>query len=145
MKLPRPPKPQSREAIVEWYLKEELPSGSGLEIGTSRFAPWFHGIIGREEAEQLLKPPRPAGSFLVRVSARIWGYAISYNVDAVGGRVKHFLIEKVTENGGGYQLYGTNQLVHASLWDLITYHQVIRFSCCIWSSIVKEGSFRLCL
>lgn len=70
-------------------------------------------------AEELLVD-KPAGSFLVRVSERIWGYTISYVVkDAV---TKHFLVEKLAD---GYQFLGTNQIVHQSLYDLVVYHKVM--------------------
>lgn len=102
-------------------MKEELPLGTGLIPGTSNVASWFHGIISREEAEELLRL-RSVGAFLVRVSERIWGYTVSYK-SAVDGdsKVKHYLIERISE---GYQFLGTNQLVHEHLNDLISFHQV---------------------
>lgn len=69
-------------------------------------------------AEQLLKWNKP-GSFLVRVSERIMGYTLSYVLSQED--VKHFLIQKVSN---GYQFLGTNQIVHTSLYSLVTYHQV---------------------
>lgn len=71
--LPRPPKPKSRHAIIEWFKKEELPRGTGFDPKTRAPAPWFHGIISREQSEVLLTN-KPTGSFLVRVSERIWGW-----------------------------------------------------------------------
>ncbi|KHN88284.1 SH2 domain-containing protein 4B [Toxocara canis] len=115
--LPRPPKPKSRQAIVDWFRVEELARGTGLDPKTHMPAPWFHGIISRDQADALLKG-RPAGSFLVRVSERIWGYTVSYVVGE--GSPKHFLIERIPQ---GYQFLGTNQVVHEQLYDLITYHE----------------------
>jgi hypothetical protein len=43
--LPRPPKPKSRQAIVDWFQREELPRGTGLDPKTRIVAPWFHGQI----------------------------------------------------------------------------------------------------
>uniref|UniRef100_A0A1I7Z6G7 SH2 domain-containing protein n=1 Tax=Steinernema glaseri TaxID=37863 RepID=A0A1I7Z6G7_9BILA len=115
--LPRPPRPPSRKAIVDWFKKEELPRGTGLDPRTKQPALWFHGIISRDDAENLLTN-KPSGSFLVRVSERIWGYTVSYVVG--DGSSKHFLIEKIAD---GYQFLGTNQVVHSNLYDLITYHE----------------------
>ncbi|CAI5449692.1 unnamed protein product [Caenorhabditis angaria] len=115
--LPRPPKPKSREAIVEWFKRDELPRGTGLDPKTHAPAPWFHGIISREQAEVLLMN-KPTGSFLVRVSERIWGYTVSYA--SKDGTYKHFLVEKIPE---GYQFLGTNQVVHDQLYDLVLYHE----------------------
>ena len=76
----------------------------------------FLGIITRQEAESLLED-KPVGSFLVRVSERVWGYTISYRaID----RCKHFLIDT---SDNTYQFFGHNQIAHASLADLVKFHQ----------------------
>jgi len=54
-KLARPPKPKSRDAILQWFCKCERPVGSGLIPGSTRPAQWFHGIISRTDAERLLE------------------------------------------------------------------------------------------
>lgn len=113
----RPNKPPSRDAIVEWFCKEELPQGSGLDPVHHQEVPWFHGVIGRAEAETSLLPC-PEGSFLVRLSERIWGYAISYRSKE---RCKHFLIDASAQ--GQYQFFGSGHLTHTSLYDLVTYHK----------------------
>lgn len=74
--------------------------------------------MSRIETEKLLAD-KPAGSFLVRISERIWGYAISYVIG--DGNMKHFLVESIPD---GYQFLGTNQIVHKSLYDLVLYHEV---------------------
>lgn len=64
--------------------------------------------MSRIEAEQLLES-EPMGTFLVRLSEKIWGYAISYkDVD----RCKHYLINAST---GQYKFLGANQMNHTSL------------------------------
>ncbi|XP_063243179.1 SH2 domain-containing protein 4A-like isoform X2 [Bacillus rossius redtenbacheri] len=108
-----PSSPLSREAVVQWYLCSEVPRGAGICLDTVQ--PWFHGLITRQEAESLLQG-RPVGSFLVRVSEKVWGYAISYR-DA--DRCKHYLVDA---SSGHYQFLGANHLVHDSLADMVTYH-----------------------
>lgn len=72
----------------------------------------FYGLMSRTDAEQLLEP-EPMGTFLVRLSEKIWGYAISYkDVD----RCKHYLINAST---GQYKFLGANQLSHATLSKFI--------------------------
>jgi hypothetical protein len=117
IKRSRPPKPLNREAIIQWYVKTELPKGTGFDPKTKYPARWFHGIISRADAEELLAD-KPVGAFLVRISERIWGYTISYVIG--DGKSKHFLVETIPE---GYQFLGTNQIVHKSLYDLVLYHE----------------------
>ncbi|VDO23560.1 unnamed protein product [Brugia timori] len=116
--LPRPPKPKSREAIIDWFKSEELRHGTGLDPLTHRPAVWFHGIITRNAADELLQG-KPSGSFLVRVSERIWGYTLSYMVG--DGNIKHFMIEKIPQ---GYQFLGINQVVHQRLHELVAFHEI---------------------
>uniref|UniRef100_A0AC34GQ64 SH2 domain-containing protein n=1 Tax=Panagrolaimus sp. ES5 TaxID=591445 RepID=A0AC34GQ64_9BILA len=117
IKRSRPPKPLNREAIIQWYIKTEYPKGTGFDPKTKYPARWFHGIISRADAENLLAD-KPIGAFLVRISERIWGYTISYVIG--DGKSKHFLVETIPE---GYQFLGTNQIVHKSLYDLVLYHE----------------------
>lgn len=70
-------------------------------------AAWFHGLVTRSEAEAALKGAEE-GSFLVRLSERVWGYAISYK--AAGGKCKHYLVaagQKYGFVGGGQMEYDT--------------------------------------
>ncbi|XP_014282797.1 SH2 domain-containing protein 4B isoform X2 [Halyomorpha halys] len=108
-------KPPNKDAIVEWFRSSQANRRAGLEPNTNAIAPWFHGLITRQEAESLLQM-QPVGSFLVRVSERIWGYAISYRDT---DRCKHYLIDA---SNGTYQFLGNNQKSHNTLGDLIRYH-----------------------
>lgn len=75
------------------------------------------GVISRLEAENYLLN-MTLGSYLVRVSERVWGYTISFRAE---DRCKHFLVDTSEQ---GYQFFGANQLVHRSLADLINFHKV---------------------
>eukprot|EP00055_Hartaetosiga_balthica_P005827 m.17655 g.17655 ORF g.17655 m.17655 type:complete len:983 (-) comp4818_c1_seq1:285-3233(-) len=99
-----PPIPQKseselkREASVLWWKEKEAPKGAGQKNGD--VLPWFHGLITRQESEQLLKP-RFVGTFLVRVSENRFGYTLSYRVS---DRCRHYIIEQDTR--GNYKLHG---------------------------------------
>ncbi|XP_066992459.2 SH2 domain-containing protein 4A isoform X2 [Anabrus simplex] len=108
-------KPPSKEAVIEWFRSSEVARRAGMDPDSSKVAPWFHGLITRQEAEALLMES-PVCSFLVRVSERIWGYAISYRDN---DRCKHYLVDA---SNGHYQFLGANQLSHDTLGDLIAYH-----------------------
>lgn len=69
------------------------------------------------DAEKLLLE-KPKGSYLVRVSEKVWGYTISYRAS---DRCKHFLIDATEDQ---YHFFGPNQLPHASIIDLVNYHKV---------------------
>ncbi|XP_049774429.1 SH2 domain-containing protein 4B-like isoform X2 [Schistocerca cancellata] len=108
-------KPESKEAVVEWFRSSEIARRAGLEPTSNQISPWFHGLITRQEAEALLQD-QSVGTFLVRVSERIWGYAISYKDT---DRCKHYLVDA---SNGHYQFLGANQLSHNTLRDMIQYH-----------------------
>lgn len=103
------PRPQSHEAMIKWYSAVEVGKCSGLESGATRSpCKWFHGLLTRAEAEQQLEN-ESTGTFLVRLSEKIWGYAISYkDVD----KCKHYLI---SATNGQYKFLGANQISHDSL------------------------------
>uniref|UniRef100_A0A3B4BYS5 SH2 domain-containing protein n=1 Tax=Pygocentrus nattereri TaxID=42514 RepID=A0A3B4BYS5_PYGNA len=122
LSLPSPvwvrcPRPSSRESVISWFSEDQKPKRAGYERNSDTIAPWFHGIITREESEKLLKD-EAEGSFLVRVSERIWGYTLSYRT-ATG--FKHFLIDA---SGDYYSFLGVDQNRHATLTDLINFHKV---------------------
>ncbi|KAK4821133.1 hypothetical protein QYF61_013519 [Mycteria americana] len=74
------------------------------------------GIISRQEAEELLMN-KSEGTFLVRVSEKIWGYALSYRQQS---GFKHFLVDA---SGDFYSFLGVDPNRHATLTDLIDFHK----------------------
>ena len=88
-----------------------------LPVTLSSFFLSVIGAISRQEAERLLEG-KEQGSYLVRISERVWGYTISLKDPA---RYKHFLIDASLEN---YQFFGNDQRTHESLNDLIDYHKI---------------------
>ncbi|XP_064177417.1 SH2 domain-containing protein 4B [Anguilla rostrata] len=111
-----PPRPCSRDSILHWFRDEQRPKRAGYERNSNNIAPWFHGIITRQESESLLMNAGE-GCFLVRLSERIWGYTLSYRTAA---GFKHFLIDA---SGDYYSFLGVDQSRHATLADLIDFHK----------------------
>ncbi|XP_059821320.1 SH2 domain-containing protein 4B [Hypanus sabinus] len=113
----QPPKPNnSRESIIKWFKEQQIPLRAGYEKHSDVIAPWFHGIITRREAEDLLKK-KTTGSFLIRISERMIGYCLSYRSS---DGYKHFLIDSSKDS---YTFFGVDQLQHATLADLVEYHK----------------------
>ncbi|XP_077678757.1 SH2 domain-containing protein 4B isoform X1 [Eretmochelys imbricata] len=112
----RPSRPNSREILIHWFKEEQLPRRAGFERNTCAVAPWFHGIISRQEAEELLMN-KSEGAFLVRVSEKIWGYTLSYRQQS---GFKHFLVDA---SGDFYSFLGVDPNRHATLTDLIDFHK----------------------
>ncbi|XP_060794981.1 SH2 domain-containing protein 4B [Neoarius graeffei] len=112
----RPPRPTSRDSIMRWFKEEQKPRRAGYERSSNTIAPWFYGIISRQDSESLLMNASE-GCFLVRVSERIWGYTLSYRT---ASGFKHFLIDA---SGDYYSFLGVDQNRHATLADLIDFHK----------------------
>ncbi|KAI7791266.1 hematopoietic SH2 domain-containing protein homolog [Triplophysa rosa] len=77
---------------------------------------WFHGIISRKAAEEMLmcKPP---GYFLIRVSESRVGYTLSYRGE---DRCRHFMIDLLSDNQ--YEIVGEKHR-YSSLHDLVAFHR----------------------
>ncbi|XP_051542316.1 myosin-IIIb [Myxocyprinus asiaticus] len=79
------------------------------------FPSWFHGMITRRKAEDLLID-KPLGCFLVRVGQSREGYTLTYRC---ANRCRHYMIEMQTN--GKYVILGEDR-AHSSLVDLVHYH-----------------------
>ncbi|XP_066153370.1 SH2 domain-containing protein 4A-like [Euwallacea fornicatus] len=105
--------PPGRQAVLDWYRQTEKLRLAGLDE-SNNVESWFHGLITRSQAEKLLLD-QPYGTFLVRLSERIWGYAISYRAQE---KCKHYLVNASQK----YSFCGNNQVEHSCLGDLVKYH-----------------------
>ncbi|CAH2321355.1 Hypothetical predicted protein [Pelobates cultripes] len=112
----RPSRPISRDIIIRWFKEEQIPRQAGIDKNTGCVALWFHGIITREMAEELLMN-KLEGSFLVRVSEKIWGYTLSYRHQT---GFKHFLVDASSDY---YSFLGVDPNRHATLTDLVDFHK----------------------
>lgn len=84
------------------------------------------GLITRLEAESLLLD-QPDGTFLVRLSERIWGYAISYKAS---DKCKHYLVNA----GTNYRFLGKNQIEHNTLGKYMsTFHFFLLIHACFFN------------
>ncbi|KAM5264853.1 SH2 domain-containing protein 4A isoform 2-T2 [Ctenodactylus gundi] len=106
----------THEDIIRWFKEEQLPFRAGCQKASDTVAPWFHGILTLKRANELLSTGVP-GSFLIRVSEKTKGYALSY-LSQEG--CKHFLIDASADS---YSFLGVDQLQHPTLADLVEYHK----------------------
>ncbi|XP_055474796.1 SH2 domain-containing protein 4A [Psammomys obesus] len=106
----------AQKDIIRWFKEEQLPFRAGYQKNSDTIAPWFHGILTLKKANELLSTGVP-GSFLIRVSEKIKGYALSYLSEE---GCKHFLIDASADS---YSFLGVDQLQHATLADLVEYHK----------------------
>eukprot|EP00055_Hartaetosiga_balthica_P002458 m.4037 g.4037 ORF g.4037 m.4037 type:complete len:957 (+) comp2161_c0_seq1:253-3123(+) len=106
----------TRAASVKWFKEVEMKKGSGVS-SAGKFEEWFHGVITRKQAEDLLITKDP-GTFLVRVSESRFGYSLSHVV-VVGKRIKHYMIDQ--DKDGLYQVVG-NRKLFPSLNELVNFH-----------------------
>lgn len=74
-------------------------------------------MITRQEAENLLSN-QAVGTFLVRLSDKLFGYAISYRAE---DKCKHYLIDATN---GYYHLVGESSKNFFKLADMIRYYEV---------------------
>ncbi|XDA90020.1 hypothetical protein R6Z07F_019600 [Ovis aries] len=115
-KVTRPASSPAQEDIRRWFREEQLPLRAGYLADSDSIAPWFHGILTVNRANELLSTCVP-GSFLIRVNEKVKGYALSYQSE---DGCKHFLIDASLDS---YSFLGVDQLQHASLAELVEYHK----------------------
>ncbi|KAL5457707.1 hypothetical protein EMCRGX_G034994 [Ephydatia muelleri] len=108
--------PKSQAHVINWFRENEAPKGVGQENDGS-ISIWFHGLIDRAKAEELLEP-KPVGTFLVRITLKLWGYTVSVKGYTES---KHFMID--ASSGQGYHFMGPKQREFPSLLDLLSFYR----------------------
>lgn len=103
---------QAQHDAIIWFTESQLQ----FVIRNGIVPEWFHGIISRKMAEELLMS-KPPGYFLIRVSESRIGYTLSYRAE---DRCRHFMIDLL--NDGQYIIVGEDRR-HRSLQDLVDFHR----------------------
>ncbi|XP_018601369.1 hematopoietic SH2 domain-containing protein homolog [Scleropages formosus] len=102
------------DSALAWFTNFQLAS-----IVRNRVVPeWFHGLISRKIAEDLLVC-KPVGHFLIRVSESRIGYTLSYRGKEC---CRHFMIDVLKD--GQYNIIG-EKINHRSLQDLVEFHHQV--------------------
>eukprot|EP00117_Sycon_ciliatum_P005837 scpid22251/ scgid9621/ Myosin-IIIa len=107
----------TRAASLRWFRETQAPT-AGIKQADGQVSQWFHGIISRRQAEQLLVD-QPLGSFLIRVSETRFGYSLSFRSI---NRCKHFMIDQTAS--GKYLIVGECR-AHPGLKELISFHKKV--------------------
>uniref|UniRef100_A0A4W3IJX8 Myosin-IIIb-like n=1 Tax=Callorhinchus milii TaxID=7868 RepID=A0A4W3IJX8_CALMI len=103
-----------KRATIRWF--NETQARKVVQNGT--FPSWFHGMITRREAEDLLAN-QLFGCFLIRVSGSREGYTLTFSG---ADRCRHYMIEM--QPNGKYVILGEDR-AHPSLPDLVEYHKTV--------------------
>ncbi|KAM3619552.1 uncharacterized protein V6R79_010046 [Siganus canaliculatus] len=103
---------QGQRSALAWFTESQLQS----VIMNGVIPEWFHGIISRKTAEELLLS-KPPGYFLIRVSESRIGYTLSYRAE---DRCRHFMIDALDD--GHYIILGETKR-HRFLQDLVDFHR----------------------
>lgn len=102
-----------KKKVVKWWIKFEKAKASHVDEG-GQVHPWFHGLISRVEAEDYLFD-QDNGAFLIRISERVNGYALSFKHKQ---RIRHYKLG--FSRNGGYEITGNDE-DFGSLGDLVVY------------------------
>ncbi|XP_072050806.1 LOW QUALITY PROTEIN: myosin-IIIb-like [Amphiura filiformis] len=103
----------TKAATIKWF---KTTQSEKLRENTGVFSNWFHGIITRRQAEELLDS-KPLGYYLIRVSESRFGYSLSLRAEQ---RCKHFMIDQLPN--GKYNVVGEAQ-VFRTLNDLVYFYE----------------------
>ncbi|XP_023667480.2 myosin-IIIb [Paramormyrops kingsleyae] len=96
---------------IRWFTETQARK----VVVNGEFPCWFHGVITRRQAEDLMTD-KPIGCFLIRLGQSRKGYTLTYRSKE---RCRHYMIEM--QSNGKYVIVGEDR-AHASLPDLVDYH-----------------------
>eukprot|EP00040_Diaphanoeca_grandis_P032118 m.193634 g.193634 ORF g.193634 m.193634 type:complete len:1246 (-) comp32511_c1_seq1:49-3786(-) len=106
---------KDKKNVLKWWNRMEKGRKVHLsDEGTIH--PWFHGLISRIQAEDYLVD-QVSGAFLVRVSERVHGYALSFRHH---DKIRHYKLGFSSE--GGYEVTGNNE-DFPTLDDLVSFYR----------------------
>ena len=108
---------KGRKDVNKWWTKYERHKAMHCDSKGVVY-PWFHGLIDRNESENLLHDT-PEGTFIVRVSERFNGYVVSFSFR---GRARHYKI--VPSANGGYEVQGSF-VDFGTIEELVEYYQTM--------------------
>ena len=111
--------PITRADIRQWFCTIEIPYGA-FRASNGQIYPWFHGIISRAFTEQILSS-KPVGTYLIRISEKIFGYVLSYHAS---DHCRHLLIEVTPEEHTYRFLGGAKKESFENLSQLIEKYSV---------------------
>ncbi|XP_029431600.1 SH2 domain-containing protein 7 [Rhinatrema bivittatum] len=101
-----------KEFALKWFTETQAP----MIMQNGTLPEWFHGLITRKDAEELLKD-KGQGCFLFRLSDKAIGYILSYRGK---DRCRHFIINQLSN---GYYIISGDNCSHKSLGALIKFYQ----------------------
>ncbi|KAM5193934.1 hematopoietic SH2 domain-containing protein isoform 1-T2 [Mantella aurantiaca] len=102
---------EQNKPSVKWFIETQ-----SLWFVQNGIPEWFHGVITRREAENLLKN-KPPGCFLIRVSESRIGYSLSYRTL---DRYRHFMIDILKDQ---QCIISGDIKVYLTLDDLVKFHK----------------------
>uniref|UniRef100_A0A8C8C4T8 Myosin-IIIb-like n=1 Tax=Oncorhynchus tshawytscha TaxID=74940 RepID=A0A8C8C4T8_ONCTS len=105
---------KKRKNTIRWFKETQARK----VVHNGAFPCWFHGMITRRQAEDLMTD-KPVGCFLIRVGQSREGYTLTYKG---ANRCRHFMIEM--QSNGKYVILGEDK-AHPSLPDLVQHHSQV--------------------
>jgi len=133
------------QAVLDRFIESQLAGDIQAQTEGAKDEPWFHGMLGREEAEARLAGTHP-GTFMLRASKSRNGLSLSIQTETEG--FKHFLVN--FKPNAGYYIVGKKK-AFATMADLVQYYMtqpvrskgtVLVFPCPRPAASAEETAYR---